>query len=402
VLHAHDEQLSWRRVLDEVDVGAKGAAAGQRAAGARDPVAAPGDGAVAVAQDDKGDEIVQAAKATPIAAILNAMSRSLQDPFDIGGVRVPNRVVLAPLAGIGNWFVRLQAKRHGAGLAVSEMISSFAVHHGNRRTHEELLRVHPAEREGGPVAMQLFGQEPAVMRSAAEQVAAAGADLIDLNMGCPVPKVMKTGAGAALLRDHDTAVAVARAAREGSNLPVTVKLRAGQRPGERDGIVLAHRLVEEAGVAAIAFHPRSANVRHAGTPDYALAAQLAAELPVPVLLSGGLRDAEHVRAVFEATGVAAVMLARGSLGNPWLFGELLGLRAAPPTHDEIVAEWAWVIDRAQEHLGADRAARYLRTFHPWYVDRLGAGKAVQNALQRAETLARQRSIIASLRPLKVA
>src|SRR5439155_11875300 len=117
--------------------------------------------------------------------------------------------VLAPLAGIGNWFVRLQARRNGAGLVVSEMVSSFAIHHCNTRTCEEMLRIHP---EAHPMAMQLFGHDPDVMASAAEQVAAAGADLIDLNMGCPVPKVCKTGAGAALLGDADRAVAVARAA----------------------------------------------------------------------------------------------------------------------------------------------------------------------------------------------
>src|SRR5436309_12289596 len=181
------------------------------------------------------------------------MSRALTDHWTLGGVRIPNRVVLAPLAGIGNWFVRLQAKRYGAGLVVSEMVSSFAVHYGNERTCRELLRIHPDEH---PVSMQLFGHDPDVMASAAERVAAAGADLIDLNMGCPVPKVCKTGAGAALLGDPDRAVAVARAAREGSGLPVTVKLRSGQRTGEASGYDLAHRLVDEAGVCAIGFHPR--------------------------------------------------------------------------------------------------------------------------------------------------
>src|SRR5215207_3160119 len=152
--------------------------------------------------------------------------RSLTDPWELGGIRIPNRVVLAPLAGIGNWFVRLQAKRYGAGLAVSEMVSSFAIHHRNDKTLRELLRIHPEERSagvGGPVSVQLFGQDPEVMRSAAATVAERGADIIDLNMGCPVPKVCKTGAGAALLKDPDTAVAVARAARQGSGLPVTVK-----------------------------------------------------------------------------------------------------------------------------------------------------------------------------------
>jgi tRNA-dihydrouridine synthase B len=315
--------------------------------------------------------------------------RSLNDSWQLGGITIPNRVVLAPLAGIGNWFVRLQAKRHGAGLAVSEMVSSFAIHYGNRRTHDELLTIDAREREGGPVAIQLFGQDPEIIRSAAAQVAAIGADLIDLNMGCPVPKVTKTGAGAALLKDPDTAVAVARAAREGSNLPVTVKLRA-------EGVEVAKRLVADAGVAGITFHPRTVKVRHKGTPDYELAARLVRELPVPVVVTGGMNGADHVRWVFEYTGCAAVMLARGSLGNPWLFEQVLGLRDAEPAREEIVAEWEWVLDRAEEHLGAERAARYLRKFHPWYVERLGESHAVQDALQRAQTLAEQRAIVAEL------
>ena len=138
------------------------------------------------------------------------MPRALTDPWTLGGITLANRVVLAPLAGIGNWFVRLQAQRHGAGLAVSEMVSSFALHYRNERTLRELMRIHPDE---GVVAIQLFGHDPEVMRSAAAHVASRGADLIDLNMGCPVPKVMKTGAGAALLQDADSAVAIARAAR---------------------------------------------------------------------------------------------------------------------------------------------------------------------------------------------
>src|SRR3954454_18086923 len=318
----------------------------------------------------------------------------------LGGLPIPNRVVLAPLAGIGNWFVRLQARRYGAGLVVSEMVSSFAIHHGNRRTHAELLRIEDAERHvagaggagWGPVSIQLFGQDPEVMRSAAAVVAARGADLIDLNKGCPEPQVMKTGAGAAPLKDPDTAVAVARAAREGSGLPVTVKLRA-------EGVGVARRLAEEAGVAGITFHPRTIKVRHKGTPDYDLAARLVQDLPVPVIVSGGMQGAEHIRWVFEHTGCAAVMLARGALGNPWLFAQVLGERAGDPSPDEVLAEWEWVIDRAEEHLGPVRAARYLRKFHPWYAERLGAPKAVQQALQRAETLDEQRALAAGAAPL---
>jgi tRNA-dihydrouridine synthase B len=316
----------------------------------------------------------------------------LTDPWELAGIRIPNRVLLAPLAGIGNWFVRLQASRHGAGMAFSEMVSSFAIHHGNEKTVTEMLRVHPQE---GPVALQLFGQEPDVMRSAAAYVAehVPQVDVIDLNLGCPVPKVCKTGAGAALLKDPDTAVAVARAAREGGGRPVTVKLRSGSTPGDTSGVELAHRLVAEAGVAAITFHPRSAKVHHKGTPDYGLAAELVASLPAPVILSGGLRTPEAVLDAYERTGAAAVMLARGALGNPWLFEQLLGRRQAEPTRDEVLAEYDWVMDRAIEHLGEERAGRYLRKFHPWYVERLGGGKELQQALQATASVAEARALL---------
>jgi nifR3 family TIM-barrel protein len=325
------------------------------------------------------------------------MTASLTDPWTLGGVRLPNRVVLAPLAGIGNWFVRLQAKRYGAGLAVSEMVSSFAVHYGNERTCSELLRIHPEEH---PVSVQLFGSDPDVMASAAERVAAAGADLIDINMGCPVPKVCKTGAGAALLADPDRAVAVARAAARGSGLPVTVKLRTGLRPGDDSGVRTARALAESGAVAGLAIHPRHASQRHSGSPDYGLARSLVESLPVPVLISGGLRDAPSARRAFAQSAAAAVLVARGSLGNPWLFAELLGEleEGFTPGRDEILSELDWVIDRATDHLGEERANRYLRKFYPWYVERMGLPgteqKRLQAGLQTAPSLFAARQLLA--------
>lgn len=326
---------------------------------------------------------------------MSARATSLLEPWSLGGVDLPNRVILAPLAGIGNWFVRLQARRYGAGLVVSEMVSSHAVHHGNELTCTEMLRIHPDEH---PVSVQLFGADPDVMASAAERVAAAGADLIDINMGCPVPKVCKTGAGAALLDDPDRAVAIARAAARGSGLPVTVKLRTGLRPGDGKGIAVARDLAERGGVAAIGVHPRHASQRHSGSPDYDLAARLVEELPVPVLLSGGLRSAQRVREAFERTGAAGILLARGSLGNPWLFAELVQGRAGAPTPAEVLAEVDWVLERAVEHMGAERANRYLRKFYPWYVERLGLARgrqaALQALLQQTDTVERAREHLA--------
>ncbi len=317
----------------------------------------------------------------------------LTDPFEIGSIEIPNRVLLAPLAGIGNWFVRLQAKRYNAGLAVSEMVSSFGLHHRNERTLRELMRIHPDEH---PVSIQLFGHDAEVMRSGAAVAAEAGADLIDINMGCPVRKVRRTGAGAELLRDHELALALARGAAEGSGLPVTVKLRSGIEAGDRSGFELAVRLVEEAGVAAIAFHPRAATAGHKGSPDYALTRELAERLEVPVIVSGGLKSAAAARAAYEESGAAAVMMARGSLGNPWVFEELTGRRTEPPKRAEVVAELLWVIDRAEEHLGTERAGRYMRKFYPWYVEPLGASPELAEELQRRADLPGARRLIADL------
>ena len=321
-------------------------------------------------------------------------------PFRIGDVRIANRVLLAPLAGIGNWFVRLQARRHGAGLAVSEMVSSFGLHHRNERTLRELLRIHPAEH---PVSIQLFGADPVVMRSAAAIAADAGADLIDLNMGCPVRKVCRTGAGAALLRDPDRAVRIARAAAEGSGRPVSVKLRSGIDPGDRSGLDLAVRLVVEAGVSAVAFHPRSATARHSGQPEYGLVRELVERVPVPVVVSGGLDTAAKARAAYRESHATAVMLARGALGNPWIFEELTGRRAGPPDRDEVVSELWWTIGRAEEHWGAERAARNLRKFYPWYLERIGIRGMEADSFQRTESLDQVREALAALRePLPIA
>jgi tRNA-dihydrouridine synthase B len=327
------------------------------------------------------------------------MPRSLTDPWTLGGLVIENRLVLAPLAGIGNWFVRLQAKRFGAGLVVSEMVSSFGLAHRNERTVREFLRIHPDEH---PVSIQLFGHDPAVMREAAAMVADAGADLIDLNMGCPVRKVCKTGAGAALLDDPAKAVAIARAAADGSGLPVTVKLRPGNRPGDRAGVDLARRLVADAGVAGIALHPRHASQQHAGRPDYALARELAGSLPVPVVLSGGLADEERTLTAWEESEAAAVMLARGSLGNPWRFARLLGRYHGEPPREEIAAELEWVIAQAEDHLGADRAGRYLRKFYPWYADTLGLTRREREPLVTAPTTAHARAALASIVAREVA
>ena len=279
-------------------------------------------------------------------------------------------------------------------MAVSEMVSSFGLHYGNDRTLNEMMRIHPDEH---PVSIQLFGQEPEAMESAGRIAAESGADLIDINMGCPVPKVRKTGAGAELLADPELALELARAASRGSNLPVTVKIRSGLMPGDRSGFDLAIRLVEEAGVAAIGFHPRVAKQGHKGTPDYAMARELAGRIEVPMIISGGLSSADAARRAYEQSGATAVMIARGSLGYPWVFSELTGQEVEKPGPDEVMGELLWVIDRAEEHMGTERAGRYLRKFYPWYLDQLDVPKLVRNELCQSADLDRARELVGQIR-----
>ena len=251
-------------------------------------------------------------------------AQRLTDSWTLGPLQVPNRVMLAPLAGIGNWFVRLQAKRYGAGMAVSEMVSSHAIHHGNEKTCDGDAAHRPARarRRAGRSRSSCSARTPSHARRRRARRRAAGADAIDLNMGCPVPKVCKTGAGAALLDDPDRAVAVARAgAARAAGLPVTVKLRSG--PARRRRRAASSSPTGSSTRPAwrrSRFHPRSAAVHHKGAPDYELAARLVAD-------AAGAGD-PHRRPerrrqrrarAFEQTGAAAVMLARGALGNPWLF-----------------------------------------------------------------------------------
>ena len=182
-------------------------------------------------------------------------------------------------------------------------------------------------------------------------------------------------------------MALAQAAHEGSGLPVTVKLRPGLKPGDREGVALARRLADEAGVAGIAFHPRHASQQHSGAPDYALARELVESLDVPVILSGGLSSDANALRAFEESGAAAVMLARGSLGDPWRFGRLLGTFTGEPSPQEVAEELGWVIDCAEEHLGVERAGRYLRKFYPWYAERLGLTRREREPLVTAPTTA---------------
>src|ERR1700719_4284234 len=240
------------------------------------------------------------------------MQASLQESWWIRDVEIPTRVVLAPMAGVSVQAFRRQGRRYGAGLVCSEMVSCAGIEHRNEKTLG-YLRVATDEH---PLAIQIFGSEPAVMADAARMVEAAGADIVDMNFGCPVRKVTKTGAGAHLMEDPELACRVVAAVASAVSVPVTVKMRRGVENGSRACLELGPRLVE-AGVAALTLHPRSAQQMYTGEADHALTAELVERVDVAVIASGDVTSREQALAVLERTGAAAVMVARGAQGNPW-------------------------------------------------------------------------------------
>jgi len=283
-----------------------------------------------------------------------------REPLRIGALELDRRLFMAPMAGITSLAFRRSVRRWGAGLAFTEMISAYGVHYRNRRTLDYLT----CEADEHPLGFQLFGADADVLADAAARCVEAGADVVDLNMACPVRKVVKTGAGAALLGDPDRAAAIVAAvvgAVEG-RAPVTVKIRAGLREGDGAGRRTAPRLVA-AGAAAVCIHPRTASQLYRGRADHAVTFALAAELPVPVIASGDVDGRAAALALLDG-GAAAVMLARHALGRPWLFAEILD-GSPPPSLDAQRAEVRLFCGDVMREMGA-RAVGYLRQFWPRY------------------------------------
>jgi nifR3 family TIM-barrel protein len=294
------------------------------------------------------------------------MHVNLRESWSIGGVEVPTRVVLAPMAGVSVQAFRRQGRRFGAGLVCSEMVSAAGIEHRNERTFG-YLRVAADEH---PLAIQIFGGDPRAMAEAARMVEAAGADIVDMNFGCPVRKVTKTGAGAHLMEEHELAVRVVEAVASAVSVPVTVKMRRGVENGSRSFLELGPKLVA-AGAQALTLHPRSAKQMYTGFADHTLTAELVEAVDVPVVASGDITSREKALGVLEATGAAAVMVARGAQGNPWALREILEGGEFRPSREEVAAELIVFIREAVRELGEQRAVGFLKKFYGWY---LGHGR----------------------------
>jgi tRNA-dihydrouridine synthase B len=294
------------------------------------------------------------------------MPVNLQQRWSIGGVEVPTRIVLAPMAGVSIQAFRRQGRRFGAGLVCSEMVSAAGIEHRNERTFG-YLRVAADEH---PLAIQIFGSDPGAMAEAGRMVEAAGADIVDMNFGCPVRKVTKTGAGAHLMEDAALACRVVEAVASAVEVPVTVKMRLGVESGSRACLDLGPRLVH-AGASALTLHPRSAQQMYTGEADHTVTAELVERVDVPVIASGDITSRETALAVLERTGAAAVMVARGAQGNPWTLREIVEGEAFRPTREEVAAELVVFIREAVRELGERRAVGFLKKFYAWY---LGHGR----------------------------
>jgi nifR3 family TIM-barrel protein len=244
------------------------------------------------------------------------------------------------------------------------MVSCAGIEHRNERTLG-YLRVASDEH---PLAIQIFGSEPPVMAEAARMVEAAGADIVDINFGCPVRKVTKTGAGATLLEDGDRAARIVEAVARAVSVPVSVKMRRGLADGSRVCLEIGPRLVE-AGTQCLTLHPRSARQMYTGVADHALTAELVSLVDVPVIASGDVSSRAKAQSVLATTGAAAVMIGRAAQGNPWALSEILLGETGEPSREEVVAELVLFMRETVRELGERRASGFLKKFYGWYLGR---------------------------------
>jgi tRNA-dihydrouridine synthase B len=287
----------------------------------------------------------------------------LRESWRIGPVEIPSRLVLAPMAGVSVQAFRRQGRRFGAGLVCSEMVSCAGLSHKNEKTLG-YLRIAADEH---PLAVQIFGAEPGVMAEAARMVEDAGADIVDINFGCPVRKVTKTGAGANCLDDPERACAIVDTVANAISLPVSVKMRRGLQNGSLTCLEVGPKLVE-AGAATLTLHPRSAKQMYTGEADHSLTAELVELVDVPVIASGDITSRAKAQTVLATTGAQAVMVGRAAQGNPWALGQIMG-DEGEPSREEVVAELILFMRETVRELGEQRATGFLKKFYGWYLGR---------------------------------
>lgn len=309
------------------------------------------------------------------------------DKPKIGSVALDGWCALAPMAGVSDLTYRCMARRMGAALVTTEMVSSRGLEHHNEKTRD-MLRLAPEEH---PVAIQLFGNDPDVMAEAARAAEAAGADMVDVNMGCPMLKVVKNGDGSALMKDIPRAAAIIRAMARAVSIPVTVKMRLGWSRSTINAPELA-RALEEAGAAAVTVHGRTREDFYSGTADWDEIRRVVEAVSIPVWGNGDVTDGPSAKALLDRTGCAGVAVGRAAWGNPWIFREInayleRGEILPPPTAEERLAMAAEHLLGLAEEKGEYTAVREMRAHGSHYVHGLPHAAALRRRIMGAGTAA---------------
>ena len=323
------------------------------------------------------------------------IAKSPLRPLQIGPVAIATPLVLAPMAGVTNHAFRSICRRLGAGLVVTELLSSHAIHYRNAKTFG-MFDWADNER---PVSVQLFGGDPDLMAEAARVVAERGADIVDLNMGCWVPKVAKTGAGAALLKDVCLAQNVVKAMVDAVGIPVTVKIRSGWDRSSPTAVEFAQR-AQDAGAQAIAVHARFASQGFTGNADWSVIRRVKDVVTIPVIGNGDVETPEDARRMIDETGCDAVMIGRAAMGNPWIFADIAhyletGEHPTPPTLAERIAVALEHVGTlaADPHVGEHRAVQEMRGQITHYFKGFPGVSSLRSTIVRLNTIAEIRDLL---------
>lgn len=287
-------------------------------------------------------------------------------PLKIGSVTLPNNLILAPMAGVTDLPFRLLCKEQGAGLLCMEMVSAKAILYKNRNT-ESLLEIDPRE---NPVSLQLFGSDPEIISNIAHQIEDRPFDILDLNMGCPVPKIVNNGEGSALMKNPKLAGEIIRETVKAIDKPVTVKIRKGFDDEHINAVEMA-KIAEDAGAAAVAVHGRTREQFYSGRADWDIIRQVKEAVSIPVIGNGDLLTAEDVIAMEQRTGCDGFMIARGAQGNPWIFRQILhyfetGEHLTKPTLEEVTQMILRHARMMLEFKGEYIGIREIRKHAAWY------------------------------------